>query len=559
FASEWGLAALGFLVAAAVALIVRERLELGRLDLALWAALALLLGWTLLSAAWAPSPSQPVLEAERLLVYLAVAICASLVLTRDSADACLAGIAGGAGVVAAFALVERLVFDQHGGEPLHEPIGYRNAVGILWVLGLMTATRAGLLGAAAMPALATALALTFGRGALVALVAGAAVLAALEPRRFRVLALLPAPALAAGSALGHDALRIGAGDVGEASLTVVLVVAATTAMNVVAFRFAPRLEPGPRASRVLALALGAAAVFAASAAVTRIGDPVDAFRQPLPAGSGDLGARLISTSGNGRIEYWQVALEAFERNPLVGIGAGEYARFWVLERPISFPGRDAHSLYLEVLAELGLVGLVLLLAVVVVPVVALARARPPGSAQAAAAYTAFLVHAALDWDWEIPAVTATALLCGAVLVVLARPDAAAKLTARRRLAGAGLIAPLVVAAAIAHAGNRALAASTAAIERGDAPDAIAEARRARAWMPWSHQPWQRLGEARLTAGDTRSARADLREALARDAEEWSIWYDLALASRGDERRRAIARAASLNPLGPEIADLRAES
>ena len=61
--------------------------------------------------------------------------------------------------------------------------------------------------------------------------------------------------------------------------------------------------------------------------------------------------------------------------------------------------RDAHSLYLETAAELGLVGLAALLALFGGVVVAARRARTPA---AAAALAAWAVHAGVDWDWELP-------------------------------------------------------------------------------------------------------------------------------------------------------------
>ena len=41
---------------------------------------------------------------------------------------------------------------------------------------------------------------------------------------------------------------------------------------------------------------------------------------------------------------------------------------------------------------------------------------------AGAAYLAFLVHAGIDWDWEMPAVTLAALGCAAALLVAQREE-----------------------------------------------------------------------------------------------------------------------------------------
>jgi hypothetical protein len=57
------------------------------------------------------------------------------------------------------------------------------------------------------------------------------------------------------------------------------------------------------------------------------------------------------------------------------------------------------------------------------PLVAAARARDQTlAATAAAAYSTFLVHAALDWGWEMPVTTLAGLVCGAALLVSPRAD-----------------------------------------------------------------------------------------------------------------------------------------
>jgi len=123
-----------------------------------------------------------------------------------------------------------------------------------------------------------------------------------------------------------------------------------------------------------------------------------------------------------RPSFWRVALEDAGMHPLLGSGAGSFDDVWIAHRPIAANVRDAHSLYLEVLAELGPVGLALLLAMLAAPLVGAARARgTPVVAAAAAGYSAYLVHAGLDWDWEYPVVTLAGLACGAGLLIAARP------------------------------------------------------------------------------------------------------------------------------------------
>jgi O-antigen ligase len=135
----------------------------------------------------------------------------------------------------------------------------------------------------------------------------------------------------------------------------------------------------------------------------------------LPAGSL---ADDLARHGGDRPWYWHVAWEEVRVAPLAGQGAGTFHLSWLELRPIDASVQDAHSLYLEMLAELGAVGLALLLLALGPPlVVALRGARFPA---AAAGYVAFLFHAGVDWDWELPAVTVAGLLCGAQLL---RPNA----------------------------------------------------------------------------------------------------------------------------------------
>jgi O-antigen ligase len=109
----------------------------------------------------------------------------------------------------------------------------------------------------------------------------------------------------------------------------------------------------------------------------------------------------------------------FVNAPLVGEGSSSFRVVWRRDRTITDPALDAHSLYLETAAELGLAGL-LALALFVGGVFAAGRKllieRRSEATGALAALGAMAVHAGLDWDWEMPALALIAiLLAGAVL------------------------------------------------------------------------------------------------------------------------------------------------
>jgi len=137
----------------------------------------------------------------------------------------------------------------------------------------------------------------------------------------------------------------------------------------------------------------------------------------LPAGS--LADDMAARGGGNRPWYWHVAWQEASEFPVAGRGAGTFELAWLQRQPIEESVLDAHSLYLETLAELGLVGLGLLALAFAPPLVAAFRGT---SAAAAAGYVAFLFHAGVDWDWEMPAVTVAGLLCGAAILCQAAQD-----------------------------------------------------------------------------------------------------------------------------------------
>jgi hypothetical protein len=578
FPSSWGWPLLAAGWAAALAALGAER-GLGSIGAAASLLLVALSLWTALSAIWSLDVTQSLLEAQRTSVY-AAAVLAALLWARERPARLLTGVWAAAALLCLWALITRLVPDRFGvvdtisGYRLSEPIGYWNSLGLLAaigaLLGLGLAARGPSLfgrvaGAASAPVFVTTLYFTFSRGAWLALLAGAIVALAVDRRRVQllatVLALAPGAALVVwrgsvssalttwGSALptmshqGHE-LALVLADGCIAAVLAVLVLATLE----------PRVHLGSRGSRVAWGALAAAVVLGLSAVVVHYGSPVTLAQRAWHGFSGsaattgpNLNGRLFHLSGNGRTQQWHVAWGDTRAHPLLGSGAGTFEEVWSQGRPVGLKVRDAHNLYLETLAELGPLGLLLLVGALALPLVGVSRRRELFAG--AGAYSAFLLHAAVDWDWEIPAVTLAAVLCGAAL--LAAPGARMRPLMRRVAFGVAVV--LGAFGIYTVAAQLPLTHLRHATARGDWPAAERDARRAAAIAPWSSEPWFALGESELDAGRLAQARGALRKATAKSPHDWVAWFDLARASTGVEAEDALARAVALNPLSPEIA------
>ena len=96
---------------------------------------------------------------------------------------------------------------------------------------------------------------------------------------------------------------------------------------------------------------------------------------------------------------------------------------WLQERRLDEAVRDAHSLEVEMLAELGLPGLLALALVIGGAAAAARRALRTDRAVAAGATAATLtwfLHASLDWDWQLPAVSLPAVVLAGLLIAPGR-------------------------------------------------------------------------------------------------------------------------------------------
>jgi O-antigen ligase len=527
-ASAWGWSGVAVLAVLAV-LVARGAPRPSRPALVFVGSLAALGLWTAVSLLWTTHFSSTVLEIQRLLFYAAAA--GLLVLAR-SAVALVSGVLAGITLLSAYALTQVVE-----GQRLAEPVGYANGIGILAAMGLLAAAALALrnpVAALPVPILAAALYFTFSRGAWLALALGIAVAVALAPARLRLAAT--ALALAVPAALGVlIASQLGASPV-------LLAVMPLAWGAVVLVHRAP--APGARLRTAFAVALVILPAVVVAAGLAKVGGPEAAWRSfrgaPEPV-HGEASGRVFDLSGRNRADYWSVAWRSYEHEPLLGIGAGSYGRAWLRERPVPQPVTDAHSLYLEMLAELGPVGLVLLL-------VALAAPFAGSRAEAVGPYAAFLAHTAQDWDWELPAVTIAALACAAAAFAGARGAPVPRVAAV-------VPAALGLLLVFAFLGNRALEQSIDAMDELRWEQAADRARSARRLQPWSPEPWRVLGEVELAEGSLAAARSNFRRGLEEDPDEFELWIGLGLASEGRDQRVAFERASRLNPLSPELEEV----
>jgi O-antigen ligase len=504
-ATSWGWSTLLPLVIVGVALVVGRARAPNGLALAFLGLLGAFAAWTWLSVAWSNDVGASVLDAERVLLYLS-AVAAFLLLDRSQVTRFLFGLLAAVSLVGVWALSLR-AFGGPGSydvasvsadatRRLAAPVGYSNALGLLAAIGIVLALGLAVrlrrpFAAAPVFVLAPTLYFTYSRGAWLALAAGGI------------------------AALG---------------LTV------------------------PRMSRRTVVGVAIVVICAGAIALVRVGGPGGAIREfshAAPSVKADRSRRLFSLSGSSRAQYWHVAWRDYQHHPWLGSGAGSFQREWLRSRPADLPVLDAHSLYLETLAELGPGGLGLLAALLALPVAAgLISRKQPLAAPAFGGYVAYLVHAAQDWDWELPAVTLAGLGCAVALLILAEREPRPPLHRKARVAGVGAAVLLSLLTLGALAGNQTLAAACASLDADQPARAARDARWAKRLVPWSPEPWRLHGEALLSQGDLDGARRDFQSALRKDSSDWDSWVDLALVTRGGAQRRAAAQAHRLNPLEP---------
>jgi uncharacterized integral membrane protein len=416
--------------------------------------LALLAAWTLLSIVWAPIGGDAYGAGQITFLYLGMLVAATLLLRGAGVRRLVEPVlAAGTLIVIGYGLSERLLpgvlhFARSVSAEgrLEQPLTYWNATGELAALGFVLcariagdATRKTWLRTAAVAAaapLGLGLYLSFSRGALFACAAGLVVLVTVAPRREQLRAILltvAAAALASVSAapfrgltslVGTPATRERQGAIVLALLALVMLVATGAQWRLTRRERVGALRMPARTPSI------AVAAICAGLALAIVFGAKEHSRAPLSGGA----SRYVSLQSN-RYDYWGVALRAFGDEPLRGVGAGGWAVYWLRDRTIDEFAQDAHSLPLQTLAELGLVGFVLLftcLGGITWAAVQAQRLEAGLVAGPIAGFAAYIAHSPLDWDWQMPAVTLVAIvLAGAILATVESARVAQRASAMR--------------------------------------------------------------------------------------------------------------------------------
>lgn len=577
-----------------------------RLGTLAWCALALLAAfavWTALSLGWTESAERTSADLARVAGYLGVLFLALLARGPESARRMLAALGSAVALVAIVGLLSRLhpawfpeavqtarILDAR--DRLAFPINYWNglaaliAIGLPLLLQLASGVRSVALrslAAASIPALALTVYFTISRGGIAACFLALGVYLAFAsdrlPKLLTALAAASGGGILVAAASQREALQEGlansaAHHQGSEMLWMTIVVCAGVGLVQAGISLALVHDMRPRwayVSRRRSLVLTVAGLLAVLVAAVAIGAPHRAssawhdFKQPN-SGPGEGHERLGSVAGESRYQFWSAAAKENQTKPLTGTGSGTFEYWWSRNGTTGETVHDTHSLYMQTLGELGVVGLTVLvaflLAILIGGGVMVVRAGPgerPWLAAALGGCVAFCVTASFDWMWQIPVLPVALLLLASVLLTArvgsARSRRGFSLSLRAAFAVAAIAA--IVAIAIPLSSSSLLRQSQADARAGNVASALATAKSAQNAQPDAASP--RIQEALLleSAGNLTAAAAAARAATEREQTNWRNWLVLsrieAKRGRAAAAIRAYARAKSLNPRSPLFA------
>jgi hypothetical protein len=562
-------------------------------------AFAAYTAWTLASALWSHALNRALVEFDRALLYLLLLLLFGVVRrTAWRMALMLWGLAAGSLVICTVALITRTlphvwpIAPGVANNRLSYPLTYWNALGllaalsILFLVGVTSRPRerrvVQAIAAAGVPIAASTLLLTFSRGGIAALIFGALVFLVIGRSSAlpgALLAVLPATAVAViftydanllatlhpttpgAVSQGHRvAIAVACSALGAAVLRLV-----TTRLDRRLVSMAPRVKVSP-AARWTA---GAGALAAAVAVAVAAGAPgwishqFHIFVRGAPVNTADLRTRLTDPSSNNRTDNWRAGLKGFSRaDAALGTGAGTYEFSWYrYRRNKGFNTVQTHSLYVQALTELGVVGLTLLVAALVGLVVALARrTRGPDKVIYAALLSAVLawaLHAGIDWDWQMPAVTAWVFAVGGAAMATSRPRSGGPMALSVR---APVVAALFAAAVLPvlfMLSQNHLDSAAAAFQHGNCAQAESQARSSINVLSMRPQPHQILGYCYIGDDRPQDAIAEMNKAVQEERDNWQYHYSLSIAQgfAGEDPRRELRTAIRLDPEDPLLQDM----
>lgn len=582
------------LVAIGFALGVLPRGRVSRLGLVPAVAIGGLLVWMLLSLSWTASDERTVVEIARVAGYASMMALALSALNRHSFSAAAAGLSVAALMIAGLAVASRLYPSLFPGatdvavrfrtDRLDFPLDYWNAVaawgamscaiGLAWSaharLALVRAISLG-----AVPIAGLAVYLSYSRGGVLASIA--ALIAVLVLSRNRWTAFVHVLAAASGTAIAilvvreHRAIAEATGGAGGGAVALALVGAALLCAGAVFLTSIMQADrarlPRETARWAVPSSAAALAVVLAVAGSGPISDAWDEFRsEDAPARGADPAERLTTAGGN-RNDIWGSAIDAFEAHPVAGIGPGTFEFWWQRRGDDPEYVVDAHSLYLEQLAELGLPGALLLVGFLGGSLALALNARRSitapddlgASVAMCSAFAVFLVSAGVDWMWEETAVTALAL--GGIAIAAAGGSSRRRRRDRAGKLGRRVVRPAIVAAAILAGAtqipglvsNQRVRASEAALANGDVSGARVIAERAIDAEPWAATPHAQLALVEREAERLAKAREEIEVALDKEPENWRWPLVLApIQARTGDRKRAVETFRFGRKLAPHL-------
>ncbi len=580
---------LAVLVALAVA---GRRVVVTRGTLLALGALAGLTAWTYLSILWAdvrgPAWDGANLTAFYLLAFAALALWP---VRPRAAAAVLTMFATGLVVLAAVVLREGSVANDPAASVLYaqrlaEPLGYPNATAVVFGMGawgMLALSLQSWLGRwwrALTVGLAVALAqvdfLAQSRGAIYTAPVVLIVYFLLARRRVRaavpvlILALVSAPAVprlldvynSDGAAEQRDAFAGAA--VAIAASGVVAAIAAGLLL--------PWLDRLPDLAanrrfqlRVAGLGAGLVVAVLALALASPVARADRAWEQFKAGAEEPVGSSRLGGLGSGRYDMWRVGLSEFQRQPVHGIGADNFAVPYLQDRRSGEQPEYPHSLIVKTLAQLGVVGALLLAAFLAFGLRPGFGADTPARGVGAAAtvpFVAWLLHATVDWLWEIPAAGLTAFALIGLAAGVGGGTIGAAAVGRRRYRpavalGAGAFLTLALAATLIFPWLSAKYEARAADSWVTQP-AVADAalERAAQLNPLSDSPFLVRGAIASRRREFPLMRASFERALERHPLNWYAHLELAIAlSQTSDSAAALEhadRAVALNPREPIV-------